>query len=62
MTFDLKVYVGIEIPLQNNLTKTETKYSLYVSCVVDIIKNVDLNPTILLFELGDSWKFDIRAL
>jgi len=30
---------------------------------VDIIKNnVDLNHLILLFGMGDSWKFDIPAL
>lgn len=63
MTFDFKIYGAFEIPLQNNLTKTGTKYSLTCPCVVDIIKNnVDLNPLILLFELGGSWKLDIPAL
>lgn len=32
MTSVLKVYVGFVIPLQSNLTKTETKYSL--TCLV----------------------------
>jgi len=63
MTFDFKIHIGFEISLQNNLTKTETKYSIACPCVVDIIKNnVDLNSPILLFEFGDSWKFDILAL
>lgn len=63
MAFDAKIYSSFEIPHQKNVTKTETKYSLTCPCVVGIIKkNVNLNPPILLIELGDSWKFDIPAL
>jgi hypothetical protein len=54
MTFDLKIYVGFVIPLQNNLTKTKTKFSL--TCLVWWIslKKCGFKPYHSTFRI---WKF-----
>lgn len=62
MTFDFKIYVGFDTSAEQIDQDWNKIFNSMPLCGGYHFKNVDLNLPILLFELGDSWKFNIPAL